>query len=198
LNKAVASFDRTQVVNISYLYQLPFGKGHALLNHGVAELIAGGWQLTSTISRFSGLPFTVGTSSSLNAPGQSNSANQINPSVQILGGHDTNTPYFDGSAFANPAGGVLGSTGRDLLRGPGLFAMNASVSKIFSFKEGKLKFQLVGEAFNLTNTVVFSNPSTTCCYVTSSTGSVNYNGFAVISSTQSNPRYLQVGGYLRF
>jgi hypothetical protein len=198
LNKAVASFDRTQALNISYLYQLPFGKGHALLNHGAPTWIAGGWQLTSTISRFSGLPFTVGTSSSLNAPGQTNSANQINSSVKILGGHDTNTPYFDGSAFANPAGGVLGSTGRDLLRGPGLFAMNASLSKIFSFKEGKLRFQLVGEAFNLTNTVVFSNPNTTCCYVTSTTGSVNYNGFAVISGTQSNPRYLQVGGYLRF
>jgi hypothetical protein len=198
LNKSLASFDRTQALNISYLYQLPFGKGHALLNHGVAERIVGGWQLTSTISRFSGLPFTVGTSSSLNAPGQTNSANQISSSVKILGGHDTNTPYFDGSAFANPAGGVLGSTGRDLLRGPGLFAMNASLSKIFSFKEGKLRFQLVGEAFNLTNTVVFSNPNTTCCYVTSSSGSVNYNGFAVISGTQSSPRYLQVGGYLRF
>jgi hypothetical protein len=199
LNKSLSGFDRTQVLNISYVYQLPIGKGHALVNHGWASWVVGGWELSGFLNRYSGLPFTVGTSSSLNAPGQSNSANQINPSVQILGGHDPNTPYFDGSAFANPAGGVLGSTGRDLLRGPGLFAMNASVSRIFAFKEDKIKFQLVGEAFNLTNTVVFSNPNTTCCYVTNAaTGAVNYNGFAVINGTQSNPRYLQVGGYLRF
>jgi len=119
--------------------------------------------------------------------------------VAILGGHDPNTPYFDGSAFANPPSGVLGTTGRDLLRGPGMFAMNASISRIFAFKEDKLKFQLVGEAFNATNTVIFANPQATCCWVTNaSTGATNYNGFAVITGTQSSPRYLQVGGYLRF
>jgi hypothetical protein len=60
----------------------------------------------------------------------------------------------------------------------------------------------VGEAFNLTNTVVFANPQSTCCWVLLgdqfSTGAVNYNGFAVIGNTVSNPRYFQVGGYLRF
>jgi hypothetical protein len=159
----------------------------------------GGWQLSSSLNRSSGLPFTVGTSSNLNAPGQSNSADQISPTVQIVGGHDANSPYFNGLAFANPANGVLGSTGKNILRGPGMFAMNASISRIFPFKEGKLNFQLVGEAFNVTNTVIFSNPNSTCCWVTNpSTGTINLNGFAVITNTVSNPRYLQVGGYLRF
>jgi hypothetical protein len=77
--------------------------------------------------------------------------------------------------------------------------MNASISRIFPFKEGRIKFQLQGEAFNLTNTPVFSNPGGSCCYVTNaSTGAVNYNGFGTISGTSSSPRYLQVGGYLRF
>lgn len=198
LSKSLAGFDRTQALQLSYVVELPFGKGHTLLNHGVGAWIAGGWELTSTISRFSGLPFTVNTSASLNAPGQSNSANQVNPAVQILGGHDANTPYYDGSAFANPATGVLGSTGRDLLRGPGLFNINQSVQRTFSFKEDKLKFQLVGEAFNLTNTVTFSNPGGNCCWLTNTNGSTNYNNFAVITGTASSPRYLQVGGYLRF
>jgi hypothetical protein len=171
-----------------------------LLNHGVAAWIAGGWQLNGNISRFSGLPFTVGTSSSLNAGGQgSNTANQIDPTVQILGGHDSTHPYFDGSAFANPGNGVLGTSGRDILRGPGLFGWNQSISRTFAFKENKLRFQLVGEAFNLSNTVVFSNPQSTCCWVTNATtGAINYNGFAVIGGTASSPRYLQVGGYLRW
>jgi hypothetical protein len=199
LNKALAGFDRTQAVNVSYVYQLPFGRGHRLLNNGWASWIIGGWQLSSTLTRASGVPFTVNTSSNLNGPGQGNSANQVSPNVAILGGHDPSHPYFDGSAFANPPNGVLGSTGRNILRGPGLFNMNGSVSRIFAFKEDRIRFQLVGEAFNVTNTVTFSNPNSTCCWVTNATtGALNYNGFAVIGNTQSSPRYLQVGGYLRF
>ena len=198
LSKSLAGFDRTHTFQFYYVYEVPFGKHHALLNHGPAAWIAGGWQISGQVSRFSGLPFTVGTGASLNAPGQSASANQINPTVQILGGHDAYHPYFDGSAFANPPNGVLGSTGRDLLRGPGLFNLNGSVTRTFAFKEDKIKLQLVGEAFNLTNTVTFSNPQTTCCWLTTATGTTNYNNFAVITGTASSPRYLQVGGYVRF
>jgi len=198
LNKQLAGFDRTHTFQFYYVYQLPFGKGHSLLNHGLASWVVGGWQLSGSISRYSGLPFTVGTSSSINAGGQGATANQINPKVAILGGHDSYTPYFDGSAFANPPTGALGSTGRDILRGPGFFAMNQNISRLFSFKEDKIKLQLVGEAFNLTNTVVFANPQTTCCWVPRADGTTNYNNFAVITGTVSSPRYLQVGGYIRF
>jgi hypothetical protein len=161
-------------------------------------LIAGGWQISGIISRFSGLPFSVGTSSSINAGGQGTSATQINPVVQIMGGHDATDPYFDGSAFVNPPTGVLGTTGRDILIGPGYFQLNANIMRTFAFKNEKIKFELRGEAYNLTNTVVFSNPNTTCCWLTNANGSTNYNNFAVITGTQSTPRYIEVGGYLRF
>jgi hypothetical protein len=207
LDKQLSGFDRTQTFQAYYVYQLPFGKGHTWLNHGIANWIAGGWQLSGTLSRFSGLPFSVGTSAAINAGGQGTSADQINPVVAILGGHDGNNPYFDGTAFINPPANALGTTGRDILRGPGLFAWNQSISRKFTFKEGKLSFQLVGEAFNLTNSPVFSNPNATCansypqqtsCWSTNSNGTTNYQGFGTITGTQSTPRYLQVGGYLRF
>lgn len=199
LDKALSGINRAQTLSIYYVYQLPFGKGHRWATTGAANWIIGGWQLSGIISRYSGLPFTVGTSSAINAGGQADSATQILPNVQILGGHDANDPYFNGAAFTNPPNGVLGTTGRDLLIGPGYFQMNGSVSRTFLFKEGKLKFQLVGEAFNLTNTVVFSNPGGSCCWTTNATtGATNYNSFGIISATQSTPRYLQVGGYLRF
>ena len=198
LDKQRAGFDRTQMFQAFYVYQLPVGHGHKYVNHGVAAAIIGGWQLGGNLSRYSGLPFSVGTSAALNAPGQSNSANQVNPVVKILGGHDAKSPYFDGAAFANPANGVLGSTGRDILTGPGLFNLDANIARVFSFKEGKVTLQLRGEAFNLTNTVTFSNPNTTCCWLTKSDGTTNYNNFAVITGTASTQRQLQVGGYLRF
>ncbi len=199
LNKSLAGFDRTHNFQFYYVYAVPFGRGHRMLNHGWASWIVGGWQLQGTLSRASGVPFSVGTSSGLNAPGQGgNQATQIASVVQILGGHDPNHPYYDGSAFINPPVGTLGTTGRNILRGPGLFTMNQSITRSFPIKE-RMKFELVGEAFNLTNTVVFANPGGACCWTTNaSTGATNYNGFAVISNTQSQPRYFQVGGYLRF
>jgi hypothetical protein len=199
LDKALSGINRQQTLNIYWVYNLPFGKGHTLLSTGPAAYIAGGWQINGILARYSGLPFTIGTASSINAGGQSNSATQIDPVVKILGGHDQYHPYFDGSAFINPGTGNLGDTGRNLLIGPGYFQMNASITRTFSFKEDKIKFQLVGEAYNLTNSVVFSNPNTTCCWITNATtGAINYNNFAVITGTASTQRYLEVGGYLRF
>jgi hypothetical protein len=198
LNKQLAGFDRTHTFQLYYVYQLPFGKGHSLLNHGVVGQVVGGWQLTSIISRYSGLPFTVGTNSNINAGGQGGTATQVNPNVAIPGGHDSSHPYFDGSAFVNPPNGTLGTTGRNILRGPGYFNINQNISRTFTFMDGKVRFQLVGEAFNLTNTVSFSTPGTTCCWTTGSNGATNLNGFAVITGTASTPRQLQVGGYLRF
>jgi hypothetical protein len=166
----------------------------------VISYIVGGFQIGGTLSRFSGLPFTIGSGSAVNAGGQGQTASQINPTVQILGGHDPNTPYFDGTAFTNPAAGTLGSTGRNLLRGPGFFNIDENVSRSFSFKEGKLKLQFVGEAFNLTNTPSFSTPNATFASPTLNTdGSVkSYGNYSVISGTVSTARQLQVGAYLRF
>ena len=198
LDKRLSGISRAQTLSIYWVYNLPFGKGHTMLNSGPAAYIVGGWQISGILARYSGLPFSIGTASSINAGGQGTSATQINPVVKILGGHDANDPYFDGSAFVNPPTGVLGTTGQDLLIGPGYFQLNASVTRTFAFKSERVKFQLVGEAYNLTNTVVFSNPNTTCCWLANSNGTTNYNNFAVITGAQSTPRYLEVGGYLRF
>jgi len=198
LNKQISGFDREQNLQLYWVYQLPFGKGHNLLNRGPVAWIVGDWQISGTIGRMSGLPFGIGTTSSINAGGQPDSANQVLPNVQIYGGHDQNHPYYNGLAFANPPNNVLGTTGHYVLFGPGFFQMNATISRIFPLWGEKLKFQLQGEAYNLTNTVVFSNPGGSCCWSTTATGAANYNGFGVISGTQSTPRYLVVAGYLRF
>ncbi len=200
LDKQISGFDRPHNFQFYYVYNLPFGPTRTWLNHGWISHVVGDWQLSGTIARESGMPFSVGTTSPINAGGQGTSANQINPVVKILGGTDTNHPYFDGSAFANPPPNVLGTTGHYLggLFGPGLFAWNASISRIFPFKEGRIKFQLSGEAYNLTNTPIFHIPGGNCCWTTGANGTINYNGFGVISSTDSTPRYLVVSGYLRF
>lgn len=202
LNKGLAGFDRTHTLQISHYYQLPFGKGHKWLNHGFAAQVFGGFQIGGIISRYSGLPFSIGSNSSLNAGGQSQSADQINTVVAIYGGHDANHPYFDGTAFTNPVtNGLvhLGTTGRNILRGPGFLNINQNVSRTFGLGE-KFKLQFLGEAFNLFNHPSFANPGSTFNAPTlNADGSVrSYNGYSTISATVSSARQLQVGAKITF
>ena len=44
----------------SYLCELPFGKGKAMLNHGgIANLVLGGWQTNGILTIQTGLPFSA-------------------------------------------------------------------------------------------------------------------------------------------
>ena len=158
-NKALAGYDRTHNLKIYGVYELPFGRGKRWLTHGFLNNLAGGWQINGIMGKVSGTPFTVASSATaLNSPGNAQTANQILSRVEILGGL---TPYFDTKAFAAPVGaGVFGNTGRDILRGPGYFNLDASVFRNFRITE-RFKLQFRTEAFGATNTPHFSNPAAT-------------------------------------
>src|SRR5260370_17605028 len=67
LNQGLAGFDRTHTFQFYSVYQLPFGKGHSYLNHGFLAQVVGGFQIGGTVTRYTGLPFTVtAPNSSLN------------------------------------------------------------------------------------------------------------------------------------
>ena len=58
--KAISAMDIRHTFVVSALYELPFGKGKAFLNHGIMSQIAGGWEL-GTIERIqSGQPLSFG------------------------------------------------------------------------------------------------------------------------------------------
>ena len=63
-NRAAAGFDRTHVLQIGWLYELPFGKGKTLANRASAAAVLGGWQVNGMMSAYTGTPFTVGDSGS--------------------------------------------------------------------------------------------------------------------------------------
>jgi hypothetical protein len=194
LNRATASYDRTNNLQIWTIYHLPFGSGHDYLNHGVVGAIAGGWQLNGQLSHVSGAPFSVSPSSStINSPGNTQYADLVKPYRQ-LGGHNR-TPgnteisggqaWFDPTAFANPTPNPdrtprFGNTHRNEFRGPGVTDLNASVFRGFHiYREGE--FQIRVEAFNLLNhPQLISNPNTTIGastfgYITNFTSTNNAN-----------------------
>ncbi|HXB75657.1 MAG TPA: carboxypeptidase regulatory-like domain-containing protein [Candidatus Acidoferrales bacterium] len=183
-NKALAGYDRTHNFQTYAVYEVPFGHAHRLANHGIAAAIAGGWSVNTVLSRMSGTPFTVTSSgTSVNAPGNTQTADQVLPTAQILGGHGPNSPYFNPLAFAPVTAVRFGTSGRDIVRGPGFFNLDASVFRDFNVREGwKLQFRT--EAYGLTNSPVFANPGATASNATFSNGAItNYNGYDIISSS---------------
>jgi hypothetical protein len=64
---------------MAFAWDVPFGKGKRFkLDSKLADSIVGGWTLSSVFSAYTGTPFTIsGNAASLNAPGNSQTADQI-------------------------------------------------------------------------------------------------------------------------
>ena len=194
LNKATASYDRTNNLQIWSIYHLPFGKGHDYLNHGIVGAVAGGWQLNGQLSHVSGAPFSVSpASSTINSPGNTEYADLVKPYHQ-LGGHNrtpgnsaisAGNPWFDPTDFANPTPNPdgtprFGNTRRNEFRGPGVTDLNTSIFRGFHvFRESE--FQVRVEAFNVLNhPQLIANPNATVGnstfgYITNFTSTNNAN-----------------------
>jgi len=183
-NKALAGYDRTHNFQTYGVYVLPFGRGHRWASNGIGSVLAGGWTVNAILSRMSGTPFTVTSSgTSVNAPGNTQTADVVLPAVKILGGHGPNAPYFDPLAFAPVSAVRFGTGGRNIVRGPGFSNLDASVFRDFRITE-KIKLQFRTEAYGLTNTAQFANPSATVSNATFSNGVItNFNGYDNISSS---------------
>ena len=88
----------------------------------------------------------------------SQTANQVLPTVSILGGHGTGEPYFNPNAFAAVTTATFGNSGRDIIRGLGVFNLNASLFRNFAVKE-RLKLPFRAESLGVTPQ--FANPGST-------------------------------------
>jgi hypothetical protein len=183
-DRALAGFDQKHNFQIYTVYASPFGKGQHWMTKGVGAALLGGWSADVNLTRDSGTPFTIASSgTSCNCPGNTQTANQVEPSVAILGGHGPNSPYFDPLAFAAVTTASFGNVGRNTVRGPGLFAINGALIRNFNLTE-RFKLEFRCEAYGLTNTPNFSNPGATVSNATFSNGAVtNYGGYDIITST---------------
>jgi len=187
LNKSLSDFDRTHVVNITNVTELPWGPERRWLNSGdLLSLIVGGWQVNNIVSFYSGTPFSVTASgTSLNAPENDQRADQVVSDVKILGGIGRDNAYFDPLAFKPVTEARFGTAPFNVLRGPGVASWDLGVFRQFQMPRGlNLTFRM--EAFNVTNRPRFSNPGGNVSNLRlNPDGTVqNLNGFATITSTQ--------------
>jgi hypothetical protein len=156
-NRATAGFNRTNVFQLGWVYDLPFGKDKQFLQSGLASKIIGGWELSGLEACYTGTPFTVTSpDSSLNDAGtNTQTANQVVGSVPLLGAVGSGTHYYDPAAFSAVTSQSFGNSGRNILTNPGVWNTDLSIVRSFPLKERFLA-QFRAEFYNLPNTSHFN------------------------------------------
>jgi hypothetical protein len=186
LNRALTGYDQQHNLQIASIAELPFGKGKRWFSGGgLASSVAGGWQINAIFSAVSGLPFSVSASAtSLNAPGNTQRADQVKPEVKILGGAGRGQSFFDPLAFAPVTAVRFGTAGFNSVRGPGVVNVDLGLFREFRVNE-RWRVQFRAESFNFTNTPHFGLPGRNVSNLQlNSDGSVrSLGGFTEVTST---------------
>ena len=157
-NRARAGYDQTHMFQMGFVYDVPMGKGKRVAGSGAAAHILGGWQVSGIFAAFTGRTFTVGSSgSSVNSPGNTQTADQIAP-VRKIGGFGPGQHYYDPDSFAAITTARFGSTGRNILNNPGVGNLDLSLMKNFLIGE-RVNTQFRAEFFNFTNSPQFGGVS---------------------------------------
>ncbi len=195
LNTGISDIDRTHVVNIRSIAELPFGTGRRWMNGGgVVSALVGGWQLNNIVSFRSGTPFTVTASgTSLASPSATQVADKVKDNVEILGGVGRGNSYFDPFAFAPVTEARFGNSGFNILRGPGVAQWDLGLFRQIGLS-GRKNLQVRVEAFNVTNRPQFNNPgSNRSSLQLNPDGSIrSLNGYTEITSTTGSKSERQV------
>ena len=183
-NRGPADYDIKHTFSSSWIYELPWAR----------NALYGGWQVTGILLLRGGLPLTVTQSQGVQSTGTGNRPNRVcdgrvsNPTIDR---------WFDTSCFVQvpDVTGTYGDAGRNIIRGPGSFNIDASLIK--NTRIGRYQTELRIEAFNLLNHPQFANPNT----------QIGNAAVGTISAMLSNPscslcgtteRQVQLGVKVRF
>jgi outer membrane receptor protein involved in Fe transport len=227
-NYGLSDFNATHMLVGQVVYQLPFGSGRQFALHGPLDEIAGGWRLSSIFQWRSGVPFTpviqgsVATGATPVDPGLASSINAGSTLYPEQVGDPSSGScsngaavgsrncWFNPAAFADPAFGTFGNTGRNTLIGPGFTDVDISLAKEFAIRES-WKLEISADAYNAFNHTNFGNPDANvgylgCASLTTSCGAGNGGGLADTTAGQiTNPagfngnlRIIQLGAHFIF
>jgi carboxypeptidase family protein/TonB-dependent receptor-like protein len=188
LERGLSTWDIPSVLQFSYTYELPIGKGKPLLGNAnaVVNAILGGWQ-TNGIWRFTdGRPMILGLSGGQNLPTYGGQQPNISAPLRCASSNILTQYFANPDALTVPDPFTLGTAPRTLgsCRQPGAANVNLSLFKEFlipKLREGA-RIQVRLETYNAFNHPQFSGPDTT----------VNGGSFGVITSTANGPREVQV------
>ena len=188
-SRASSSFDQRHMLNVGYVYDLPFFNKRTGLVHSTL----GGWQWSGIVGFSTGTPFTVTNGSTFgdnagvgNGVGTGSYADvvgnpkaNIPPRSQVTLSSDAFFLYNPG-AFAVPTGLTFGNAGRNSLRNPNRTNFDMALFKHFAIKESTA-FEFRFEAFNVFNHSEWS-------------GSSSPPSFGGINGGFGSSGFLEIGG----
>jgi len=202
-------FDRRHVLNLFFVYDLPFGKGHYFGGKGVMDKIIGGWTVAGNFAAASGIPVAVfdasvgfecdqfgngdGSGACGNsqiplagAPSTSSAVYSRDPAVCGVGSGGCVTPF--GLTPTAAAGLFREPFFSDLRAGSGSFRSyprwnaDASLSKSVTLTE-RVKLGFGIQAVNVFNHMEFVDPGLDVS---------NAKKFGVTTGQYSSPRFLNL------
>jgi hypothetical protein len=188
-DRGVSDYDVPQRFVISYIYQLPFGRGRQYLSNASRALdtVIGDWQLNG-ITTFTAGQYSTPVLQGDNLHIGSFSTSRPNKVGDPKEGQDARKFWFNPAAYAIPSTFVPGSAGRNSIEMPGYDNWDMSLFKAIQIKE-RANFQLRFETFNTFNHTQFGFADTT----------LGDKSFGQISTTRPNSyRIVQLGGRVQF
>ncbi len=200
LDKAVASQDTPHNLRISYVYELPFGKGKPFLgnSNAIVNAVLGNWKVSAIHTYVSGTPLAISCNQNFFGAGAnarcSFAPGAVTGDIPLLNpawneAKAFTVPYLNNAAFVLPANMTYGNTGRRLsfLRTPWTVQEDAALIRNFVISE-KVKFELRASASNVLNRVTFASPNTT----------QSSSQFGLFTGQGNGPRNIQMGGRFSF
>ena len=182
--RGLSVFDVPHRFITSSLYELPFGKGKALLNRGgISNVIVGGWQISSILVLQSGTPLDVISGLDAGNRGYGTPPDRPN-STGVNAALDSSNAnrFFDKNQFLRVPAGTLGNVGRNTLLGPGIINWDVSAFKTFVVREQQ-QLQFRFESFNAANHANLGLPDVNLADA----------GAGTIRTTNTNMRNIQFG-----
>lgn len=153
-NYALAGYDRPHMLQMGFVYELPFARQSA---KPIAAVVKG-WQLNGIASWLSGMPFQIGGDNGLLQ--QSGGFQSINVSGDPKGGFGEPGPdeqWYDPASFSQP-GNAWGNSGRNQFRGPSNWNVDMSLFRTIPF--GHYRMEIRAESQNVFNHAQWGNPNT--------------------------------------
>jgi hypothetical protein len=159
-NRGNSNFDIRHRLVLTYVVQLPFGRGKRWGNNtsGVVNAVLGGWE-------FAGInTFQTGRVINISLSGQrSNTGSTLDKPIVVSGIDPILRDSTSKTVYSNPAAFVLqdpntfGNAGRNTFTGPGANNMDLTLSKNFRFESKSVQFR--AEFFNALNRTYLDNPN---------------------------------------
>jgi hypothetical protein len=193
LERSLANYDVAHRLVVSYILDMPVGKGQPLLSgvSGVPGKIVSGWSLQGTSAFQTGTPLNLTTAvNNTNSFGGGSRPNSTGKSANLDGSAQSRlNRWFDTSAFTAPPPFTFGNLARTLpdTRTHGIANYSLAVVKNTAIKES-VRLQFRTEIFNLFNRVQFNSPGI----------QLGNPQFGVISGQYNDPRLIQFALRLLF